>query len=141
MDRHGRNSEGTAAREKLEQLRDPLFELHRLILGEVRERYEREAGPVSPQQFFRLLLEAPRFQWLRPFSGLLSAIDEVLDDARATAAGYEAVLGQAGQLFRFTAEETEFSTAYKELIQTSPEIAGCHGEVRQLLPRPGSELS
>ena len=96
---------------------------------------------MSPQQFFRLLIEAPRFAWLRPFSGLLSAIDEVLDNPPDDKGGYEQVLSQAGHLFRFTTEETEFSLVYKELIQTSPDIAGCHGEVRQLLPRPGSELS
>ena len=130
-----------SAKERLERLRDPLFELHRLVLEEVRARYERKAGAVSPQQFFRLLLEGPRFAWLRPFSGLLSAIDEVLDKPPEDAGVYQEVMGQAEELFRFTGEETTFTRTYKELIQASTDIAAFHGEVRQLLPKRSSELS
>ena len=141
MEQHGRIPGERRARQTLARLRDPLFELHRLVLEEVRESYEREAGPVSPQQFFRLLLDSPRFDWLRPFSGLLSAIDEVLDKPPEDPAAYDQVLTRTEHLFRFTAEETTFTSTYKELIQSSTEIAACHGELRQLLPNRGAQLS
>lgn len=142
MEQHRKISAETGARQTLARLRDPLFELHRLVLEEVRARHERDAGPVSPQQFFRLLLDSPQFQWLRPFSGLLSAIDEVLDKPPEDPAVYDEVLTRAEHLFRFTAEdETTFTAAYKDFLQASTEIAACHGEVRQLLPKRGAQLS
>lgn len=128
-------------REALARLRDPLFELHRLLLSQVRDNYEEEAGRVSPQAFFNLLLNEPRFQWLRPFSSLLSAIDEALDNPPEDPSRYQEVLDQVEQLFRFSTEETAFSLAYKDLIQASPEIASCHGELRLLLPKRGPEWS
>lgn len=130
-----------ASRETLSRVRDPLFELHRLLLAQVREQHEQQAGPVSPHEFFRLLLNAPGFQWLRPFSALLSALDEVLDKPPEDPAEYHRVLESVENLFRFTGEETDFSRRYKEHIQSSPEIASRHGELRQLLPRRGTQWS
>lgn len=131
----GGGSEKPSAKAQLIQLRDPLFELHRLLLEQARAEYEAEEGKVSAQKFLSLLLTSSQFEWLRPFSAVLTATDEALDDVRATEHTFGEVVKQVAGLFAFTQEETPFSTVYKRMIQESPEIASRHGELRTLLPK------
>ncbi|WP_027482039.1 hypothetical protein [Deinococcus pimensis] len=69
-----------ATRARLKDLATALRHFHASLLDFTREEYEREHGKVaSPFALFGLVLNDPHFQWLRPLSGLMATLDEVID--------------------------------------------------------------
>src|SRR5579862_3944746 len=73
-----------AATTFLKDVRHPLLALHRSILDELRARHEAEFGAVSPGEFLQIVINGSAYRWLAPFSTLIAAIDDVLDDDEAT---------------------------------------------------------
>ena len=66
------------ARDHLKAVRLGLFRLHKALIDAARADWETEVGAQSPGQFLQGLLHEDRFEWLRPFSGLIVRIDEAL---------------------------------------------------------------
>lgn len=70
----------TAIRSKLDALAQALRQYHSALLDFARGEYEFTHGPVaSPFALYSLVMNDPAFQWLRPLSGLMATLDDVLD--------------------------------------------------------------
>ncbi|MFC6618220.1 hypothetical protein [Deinococcus radiophilus] len=73
-------SDDATIRRKLRALATALRHFHSALLDKAKEDYEFLNGPVnSPYELFNLVTGHHGFQWLRPLSGLMATLDEVLD--------------------------------------------------------------
>ncbi|MBZ9713425.1 hypothetical protein [Deinococcus multiflagellatus] len=69
-----------AVRAKLSALAPALRHFHSALLDVAKGEYEFMHGPVKgPFELYSLVMNHPQFQWLRPLSGLMATLDEVLD--------------------------------------------------------------
>lgn len=100
--------------QSLSNVRNELFELHRVLIEAQRADYERERGRVAPGEFLQSLLNDPEFAWLRPLTGLVAQLDEVL------------------------ADET-LRQRYLESLQRHPDVLVAHGKLKQALAKPPSK--
>jgi hypothetical protein len=122
----------------LRDVRHPLLTLHRSVLAHLRAQHEAEFGAVSPGEFLQIVINGSAYKWLSPFSTLIAALDDVLDDAEATA---EMRIGHAQtvvDMFSADTRDAAFAERFLPLLQQSPEIAMANGEVAQrvrALPR------
>ena len=70
----------SATRAHLKSLATALRHFHSALLDFSKEEYERTRGPIGgPFVLYNLVLNDPHFQWLRPLSGLMATLDEVID--------------------------------------------------------------
>jgi len=122
-----------AATTFLNDVRHPLLALHRSVLGELRARHEAEFGPVSPGEFLQIVINGTAYRWLSPLSTLIAALDDVLDDKEATAAGRIEIASAVVATFTAKTRSAEFAQQYLPLLQDSPEIALANGRVAQLV--------
>lgn len=73
-------ADDTQIRNKMTALASALREFHSALLAFARQEYEFLHGPVkNPFELYSLVMNNPEFQWLRPLSGLMATLDEVLD--------------------------------------------------------------
>lgn len=73
-------SSDDAIRTKLDALAKALRHYHSALLDFAKGEYEFLYGPVDgPYKLYSLVVNDPAFQWLRPVSGLMATLDEVLD--------------------------------------------------------------
>jgi hypothetical protein len=116
----------------LEPVRVALLAVHRALVDDAREEYEREHGAISGPEFLRLLLEDLRYAWLRPLSELVIQIDEAqtepADEGRA-----EELLDAARTLLVPPSPGTAFGRRYADALQRRPEVVVAHGAVVQAL--------
>lgn len=69
-----------AIRTKLDALAKALREYHSALLDFAKGEYEFLHGAVkSPYELYSLVMNNESFQWLRPLSGIMATLDEVLD--------------------------------------------------------------
>ena len=129
-------------RQRLSGLRLALLKLHKALVDSERVSYEQTVGTItSPNHFLKLLTSDPWFAWLQPFSQLIVALDEAIEEKEPlTAAGANALVKQTGQLL--TASETGegFSRHYFDALQRDPDVVLAHAEVTKLVAprkRPG----
>ena len=129
-------------RQRLSGLRNTLLVLHKALVDSERVSYEQTVGTItSPNHFLKLLTSDPWFAWLQPFSQLIVALDEAIEEKEPlTAAGANALVKQTGQLL--TASETGegFSRHYFDALQRDPDVVLAHAEVLKLIAprkRPG----
>ena len=74
-----------AIRTKLTALAQALRPYHSALLDFAKGEYEFLHGPVkSPYELYSLVMNNESFQWLRPLSGLMATLDEVLDAKNTT---------------------------------------------------------
>lgn len=74
-----------AVRAKLTALVPALRHFHAALLDFAKSDYEFLNGPVGgPFELYSLVMNHPQFQWLRPLSGLMATLDEVLDGRNTT---------------------------------------------------------
>lgn len=67
-------------RQRLTALAQGLRHFHSALLDFAKAEYEFLHGPVAgPFALYSLVMNDPAFQWLRPLSGLMATLDEVLD--------------------------------------------------------------
>ena len=112
---------------------DSLRALHKQLMNEARSDFERERGPVpSAAAFLGLLMGDPFFAWLRPLSGAMAELDELLDaeapgphHARLVRVRFEALVTEEG--------EGDFPARYREFLQRSSEVVVAHAMVRLAL--------
>jgi hypothetical protein len=72
-----------AQREKLDGLAQELRQLHTALLDIVKADFEKLNGKTKgPFHMFQLVTQDPFFQWLRPLSGMMSTLDESIDEKR-----------------------------------------------------------
>ncbi len=63
-------------KQSLKEIRNKLLKLHKILLDNDRQNYEREFGALSSGKFLEMLLSDERFEWLRKISTLIVRIDE-----------------------------------------------------------------
>ena len=126
---------------RLEQVRNPLLDLHKALVDSERVSYEQTVGPIqSPNHFLKLLTTDPWFAWLQPLSQLIVAIDETLDRKEPlTSADVDAVMQQTRQLLVASEAGEGFARHYFDALQRDPDVVMAHAEVtRQWNRRNGS---
>lgn len=115
-------------------LRDKLLVLHKSLLDQERETYERVHGKKGSGEFLQLLLDDPQFAWLRKISELIVWIDEVLDPDELTAEEEKQnLLERARKLLTPSELGSEFVKKYQDALQRNPDAVMAHKEVRDVL--------
>jgi hypothetical protein len=115
----------------LRDVRHPLLALHRSILDELRLRHEAEFGEVSPGEFLQIVINGNAYKWLGPLSTLIAALDDVLDDDKATPGARGDIAQAVVAMFGSKRRNAAFDEHFLPLLQTSPEIALANGRVAQ----------
>lgn len=105
-----------------------MLELHKELLDTVRGEYERRHGPQAPLQMWNLLVNDPFFAWLRPLSGMVAQLDELLA-TETDRAPYRQLLGDLDHMIGSGDPAHPFAGSYARYLQ-SPEIISAHGSVR-----------
>ncbi len=91
-----------SVRTRLNALAPALRHFHSALLDFAKGEYEFLHGPVGgPFELYSLVMNHPEFQWLRPLSGLMATLDEVLDakDRTLSQQNVSDVRGALGLLF------------------------------------------
>lgn len=117
-------------RENLSRVAESLRALHKQLMEEARRDYERERGPVgSPAALLQLLMTDEWFAWLRPLSGAMVELDELLDlpapqpeHAQRVRLRFEAMVTDDG--------DGPFGVRYREYLQRSADVVMAHAAVR-----------
>jgi len=118
----------------LKDVRLQLLKLHKLLIDIERENFEKLNGKITSGQFLSLLVDDKNFSWLRNFSTLIVEVDEMLDlDDGFTEAMIDKHLFQIGELLNLRNIDKDFNEKYKNLLQTNPEVAGKHSELKKSL--------
>jgi hypothetical protein len=138
--------EPEGVRDRLNQLRESLLQLHKALLQSERITYEAAFGKItSPYHFLQLLTNDPWFAWLSPVTHLITTVDEMLDAHEPlTMPGVEAVVREARELLVASENGEGFSRHYDVALQGNPEVVFAHAAtarvMRQSAPTPGSRL-
>ena len=121
-------------RQRLVEARRGLLRLHKALIDAERRAYEARAGVTSNGQFLQLLLQDPFFVWLRPFSGLIAAMDEALAEAEGVKAeDAEAFLAQVRGLIGPPDANTGGETRYEEVRGRDPDLLFAHVQLARLV--------
>ena len=127
--------------QRLAELRHTLLKLHKTLVDSERESYEKTVGAIQSQnQFLQLLIRDPWFAWLQPFSQLIVAMDEALEQKEPlTMAGVEALSKQTRLLLVVSETGEGVSQHYFDALQRDPDVVLAHAEVSKLInPRAKS---
>lgn len=91
----------SAIRTQLDDLSKALRVYHSALLAAAKEEYEFLHGKVnSPYELYSLVTGHESFQWLRPLSGIMATLDEVIDSKTPlTEQNLRDVEGALGLLF------------------------------------------
>ena len=120
--------------ELLRNTRDILLKLHKSMVDLEREMYEGIHGKQGAGQFLNLLLEDDDLAWLRKFSMLIVEIDEMFDlKAAVMPEMIDANLQKIRELVEMKEPDEYFRAKYQFALQRSPNSAGLHSQLKQLL--------
>lgn len=122
--------------EKLKAVRGSLLKLHRELIDSEKAVYEKSAGPISsPSAFLQLLTTDPWFEWLRPSTQLIAAVDDALFDKKnpITEERAEELLGKIRSLLESPSSDSAFGIAYADVLKRDAHVLATHAEVRRLL--------
>ena len=123
-------------RTRLDALVPALRHFHSALLDFAKGEYEFLNGPVQgPFALYSLVMNHPSFQWLRPLSGLMATLDEVLDakDKRLTEQNVSDVRGALGLLFSESDTRfADFRTGYTR-AKTDPRVRETEAKWREVL--------
>ena len=124
-------------RASLRDLSARLLRLHSVLLARARQSYENRHGTVTPRDLLPLLIHDQHFAWLRPLSGMIAGIDEVVDTAdEVRAHDVERFFAQVQRLLRSDDADPTFHTSYRDALQESPDVVMRHADVVKLLAAP-----
>ncbi len=110
--------------------------LHKALLDSERTSYELVHGPIaSPGAFLQLLINDPRFAWLRPVTTLIVQIDEALaaKNPPSTARDFEQLIDDMRALLSPSREENGFWKRYSGALQRDPGVSVLHAEMERRL--------
>ena len=132
--------------QRLAELRHALLKLHKTLVDSERESYEKTIGAIPSQnRFLQLLIRDPWFAWLQPFSQLIVAMDETLEQKEPlTMAVVEALVKQTRLLLVVSESGEGVSRHYFDAMQRDPDVVLAHADVSKLIkplkpsnPKPG----
>ena len=117
-------------RERLAQLREALFQLHKALVDSERVSYEQNIGTIpSANHFLQLLTNDPWFAWLHPLSQLIVTLDEALDAKAKTPLTTEAALAlvkQTREMLVASESGEGFTRHYFDALQRDPDVVMAH---------------
>jgi len=123
--------------EPIADLRDvqpALIALHKALLDAERRQVERVHGRLSGPEFLQLISDPVRYGWLKPFSQLILAVDDVLEPkGNEPPPVPEDVLADARALLAPPQDDTPFGRRYVALMQLDPDLVMAHAPVVKLL--------
>lgn len=130
-----RTPEQLAGRQRLTDLREPLFALHKAVIDSERISYEQTMGTIpSPNHFLQLLTGDPWFAWLQPLSQLVVTVDEALDEKEPlTTTGVTDLMQQVARMLVATETGEGFPKHYYDALQRDPDVVLAHAKVMQAL--------
>jgi hypothetical protein len=115
-------------------LRDSLLNLHKTLVEQERETYERTHGQLKSVDFLNLLLQHPDYAWLRKISEVIVWIDEVLDPKVQTAeVEQKNVFDHAKKLLNPSELGEDFERKYQDALQRNADVIIAHQDVRKVL--------
>ena len=118
----------------LDELVAALRPLHKTLLAEVQHQYETAHNRViGPAALFHLVTRDPFFAWLRPLSGLMAQLDELLDEKDPLDPKSAAALRT--ELDTLLTDGSDFSARYVALLQTSHDLVVAHADLRRALAK------
>jgi hypothetical protein len=125
-------------RQQLNALRLALLALHKALVDSERIGYEATVGQIqSPSHFLQLLARDAWFTWLQPFSQLIVAIDEALEEKAPLTTANGAALVKATRRLLVASEDGEgFSGHYHAALQRDADVVMAHAEVAKLIKPP-----
>ena len=126
----------TELADRLNPMRDAVLGLHRELLAAERIAWEAMNGRVPGNaEFLQLAINDPWFQWLRPMTALIAAMDEAMtDDSVEAGLRVTALIAAARELLHPNDVGSDFQQRYFEFVQRSPDVAVAHGiMMRELL--------
>ena len=114
----------------LREVRLALLHLHKTLLEDEREAYERLHDRIeNSYEVLRLVMHDPWFAWLHGLSELIVKIDEALDADKAPSdADAGAMIQQARELTTPDENGSEFQKKYFMALQRSPDAVLAHAE-------------
>lgn len=118
-------------RDHLAEVRRALMRLHKSLIDSERPRFEaRRGSAVTNTQLLTALLEDPFFQWMRPFSQLMAAMDEALfGEEPVTAEGARAFVRQAHALVQPVDLPPDDQPPYERARNRDPAVLFAHTEL------------
>jgi hypothetical protein len=121
------------ARDQLAEVRRALLRLHKALIDSERAVYETRNGALNNAEFLGALLQEPFFQWMRPFSQLIAAMDEAMfGDDPVTADGARDYVNQAHALVTEPANGNGGSAEnvrYGQVRDRDPAVLFAHTEL------------
>lgn len=131
--RIGKGGPPDPVRDHLAEVRRALMRLHKTLIDGERPRFEAQrGGAVTNTQLLGALLDDPFFQWLRPFSQLMSAMDEALfGDEPVTREGARAFVQRAQALVAVPDENVppDDASPYERARQRDAAVLFAHTEL------------
>lgn len=123
-----------AVRQRLQEIRNALLNLHKTLIDSERVSYEKTVGSISsPNHFLQLLTNDPWFAWLQPLSQLIVAMDEALEAKEPAAdSDAEALIKQTSRLLVASEEGDGFSHHYFDALQRDPDVVLAHAKAAKL---------
>ena len=120
---------------RLRETRLALLRLHKTLLDDEREAYERVHDRIeNSYEVLRLVMHDPWFAWLHDLSELIVKIDETLDAEEPPAeADVDGVMHQARELTTPDENGGEFQQKYFRSLQRSPDAVLAHAETVKVL--------
>jgi hypothetical protein len=117
---------------QLNDLTRALRDLHKQLIN-LETQYFGAVG--SPLEHLQLITNHPHFAWLQKLSGLMTQIDERLDDPEPVTREETKAFRQSLEMLIGPCEEgdQEFRARYNALLHDGPELVMAHGAVRKLL--------
>lgn len=120
---------------KLRETRLALLHLHKTLLDDEREAYERVHDRIeNSYEVLRLVMHDPWFAWLHDLSELIVRIDESLaakePPSEVDVAG---VMRQARELTTPDENGGEFQQKYFRALQRSPDAVLAHAETTRII--------
>lgn len=120
---------------RLRETRLVLLHLHKTLLDDEREAYERVHDRIeNSYEVLRLVMHDPWFAWLHDLSELIVKIDEMLDGEEPPAKGdVDGVMQQARELTTPDENGAEFQQKYFRALQRSPDAVLAHAETVKVI--------
>ena len=109
----------------MDELRSALLALHKAVLGVERRQLERVHGRLQNAEFLQVVSDPVRYGWLKPFTGLILALDDPEHEGD--------VREGARELLVPPKPETPFGRRYLSLMQREPGLVVEHRAVARLL--------
>jgi hypothetical protein len=124
-----------AQRIKLNDLAQAMRSTHSTLLEVVKKEYELNHGTIKgPFAYFQLVTNDPVFQWLRPLSGMMASLDDLLDNKRdLKPLDAKEIKLEVEQLFGFSKLSDSFAAQFHARAKLESDIRTRHAELKKAL--------